>query len=216
MSLQLYHLVLLYHKTIKKDTQMKKALLINGYETYEGVGENRLNRSLIEYTKEILEKKGYVVSVTVVEEGYESKEEHDKILESDVVFVQTPIYWFGIPGAFKSYLDRVFLIGYGIGTFSKGDGRTREDATKKYGSGGLLTDKKYMVSTTSNAPESAFNDENEFMDGLSLDKSMATLHKSFEFCGLQKLPSIGIYDVFKEADRTEDIQNFKAHIEKNF
>lgn len=32
---------------------MKKALLINGYETYEGVGQNRLNNSLIEYTKKI-------------------------------------------------------------------------------------------------------------------------------------------------------------------
>lgn len=195
---------------------MKKALLINGYETYEGVGQNRLNNSLIEYTKEILESKGYEVSVTEVQKDYDPMTEHNKILDSDVVFVQTPIYWFSVPGAFKTYIDRVFLIGYGSGSMSNGDGRTRSDLSKKYGSGGILTDKKYMISTTWNAPESAFNDESEFMDGMSLDQSTALLHKTFQFCGLQKLPSFAVYDVFKQSDRDNDIENFKKHIKENF
>ena len=38
-----------------------KALLINGYETFTGVGEGKLNSSLIEITKEMLEQKGYEV-----------------------------------------------------------------------------------------------------------------------------------------------------------
>ncbi len=193
-----------------------KALLINGYETYEGVGQNRLNNSLIEYTKEILESKGYEVSITEVQEEYDPMSEHNKILEADVVFVQTPIYWFSVPGAFKSYIDRLFLIGYGTGSMSNGDGRTRSDTSKKYGSGGILTDKRYMISTTWNAPESAFNNKEEFMDGMSLDESTATLHKTFQFCGLQKLPSFAVYDVFKEVNREEDIKNFQAHIEENF
>lgn len=193
-----------------------KALLINGYETFEGVGQNRLNNSLIEYTKEILESKGYEVSITEVQNEYNPMEEHNKILDSDIVFVQTPIYWFGVPGAFKSYIDRVFLIGYGTGTMSKGDGRTRSDLTKKYGSGGILTNKKYMISTTWNAPQSAFNDKNEFLDGLNLDEVTLMLHKTFQFCGLEKLPSFAVYDVFKESNRQVDIKNFKAHIESNF
>ncbi len=199
-----------------KNANGKKALLINGYEAFEGVGQNRLNNSLVQYSKEILEEKGYEVSVTEIYKKFDAMAEHDKILAADVVFVQTPIYWFGVPGAFKSYIDRVFLIGYGSGSMSKGDGRTRDDSSQKYGSGGILTDKKYMISTTWNAPETAFNDKNEFIDGLSLDESTLTLHKTFQFCGLEKLPSFAVYDVFKEEDRTQDILNFKNHVKDNF
>lgn len=193
-----------------------KALLINGYEKFEGIGENKLNRSLIQYTKEILEAKGYSVQVTQVEEGYDAKQEYDKILEVDVVFVQFPIYWFSVPGAFKTYIDKVFTLGYVKGTMCIGDGRTSEDTSKMYGSGGLLTDKKYMVSTTWNAPQSVFDNKAEFMDGLSLDDSTAVLHKTFQFCGLSKLPSFAMYDVLKKANLDKEVETFKAHITCNF
>mgnify|MGYP002713001730 CR=1 FL=1 len=193
-----------------------KALLINGYETYEGVRENRLNRSLVEYTKEILESKGYEVKVTNVEKGYDVKDEHDKTLWADVIFVQTPIYWFSAPAKFKEYIDKVYIMGYALGTMSKGDGRTRSDPTKSYGEGGLLTDKKYMLSTTWNAPQQAFEKGNKFYEGMNTDQALVALHKTYQFLGIEKLPSFSIYDVFKEADREQDIVNFKKHIEDNF
>ena len=193
-----------------------KALLINGYETYDGVGEARLNSSLIDITKEILEKKGYEVKITNVENGYDAKEEHDKTLWADVIFVQTPIYWFSAPAKFKEYIDKVYIMGYALGTMTKGDGRTRSDSTKEYGEGGLLTDKKYMLSTTWNAPELAFAEGNKFYDGMNVDEALVALHKTYQFLGIQKLPSFSIFDVFKEADREEDIKNFKAHVEENF
>lgn len=195
---------------------MKKVLLINGYEIHEDVGENRLNQSLTQYAKEILEKKGYEVSITNVTDDYNPMEEHDKILEADIVFAQTPIYWFSVPGAFKTYIDRVFIIGFAQGTMCKGDGRTRTDPSKRYGCGGVLTDKHYMVSTTWNAPEYVFNDEDEFMDGLSLDESTVVLHKTFQLCGMNQLPSFGFYDVFKDGDVVSDIEKFKKHVEENF
>lgn len=195
---------------------MKKALIINGYEEFEGVGENKLNKSMINFTESILTSKGYEVRITEVTGDYNPQEEHDKILDADVIFVQSPIYWFSIPGAFKTYIDKVFLIGYATGSMSNGDGRTRSDINKKYGSGGKLLEKKYMVSTTWNAPESAFNNENEFMDGLSIDDATNVLHKTFQFCGIKKMPSFAIHDVFKSSVISEDIENFKKHIETNF
>lgn len=193
-----------------------KALLINGYETYEGVGEGRLNYSNIETAKDLLEKKGYEVKVTHVEKGYDVEEEHDKTLWADVIFVQTPIYWFSAPAKFKEYIDKVYIMGYAKGTMTKGDGRTRSDSMKGYGSGGLLTDKKYMLSTTWNAPKEAFAKGNEFYDGMNVDQALVALHKTYQFMGLQQLPSFEIYDVFKESNRDEDIRNFKKHIEENF
>jgi len=195
---------------------MKKALLINGYETFEGVGQNRLNRSLIEITKQILEDKGYEVKVTEVEKGYDVSQEVEKHLWADVVFVQTPIYWFNVPGAFKTYIDKVYISGYAEGCMCIGDGRTRDDASKKYGSGGLLKDKSYMISTTWNAPKEAFNDPDEFMDGMSLDEATLYLHKTYQFLGMKKLPSTAIFDIFKHPDCSEQVETFKAHIKANF
>ena len=193
-----------------------KALLINGYETYEGVGEARLNYSLINIAKEILEKKGYEVKVTHVEKGYDVEEEHDKTLWADVIFIQMPVYWFGPPAKYKEYIDKVYLLGYAKGTISKGDGRTRSDSTKGYGSGGLLNTTKYMLSSTWNAPEEAFEAGNDFYDGMNSDQALVAIHKTYQFLGMQQMPSFAVHDVFKEADRTADIENFKQHIETNF
>lgn len=49
------------------------------------------------------------------------------------------------------------------------DGRTRSDASKRYGSGGLMQGKQYMLSITYNCPISEFNNKEGFFEGLSLD-----------------------------------------------
>lgn len=194
-----------------------KALLINGYETFTGVGEGKLNRSLVEMTKEILEKKGYEVQITTIEAGYDALEEHQKLLWADAVYLQTPVYWFGIPALFKSYIDRVLMVGYADGSTLKGDGRTREDASKKYGSGGLLNNKKYMVCSTWNSPDEAFNNKEQFFEGLSVDQVLISLHKSYQFLGMQKIPSFTFFDIFKSAENVSNqVKQFKQHMEANF
>jgi modulator of drug activity B len=194
-----------------------KALLINGYETFTGVGEGKLNSSLLQTTKELLEKKGYEVQTTTIEDGYDVIQEHQKLLWADVVYLQTPVYWFGMPALFKAYIDRVLMVGYGEGTTLTGDGRTRDDETKKYGSGGLLLDKKYMVCSTWNSPSEAFNDKEQFFEGLSVDQVLTSLHKSYQFLGMKKLPSFTFFDVFKSADEvSQQVEEFKKHIHSNF
>lgn len=194
-----------------------KALLINGYESYEGIGEGRLNASLIQTTKEILENKGYEVKVTNVEKGYDVEEEHDKTIWADVVFVQFPMYWFNVPAKLKEYIDKVYILGYIKGTMTVGDGRTRSDESKEYGSGGVLTDKKYMLSFTANEPASAFAPNNKFFEGLNLYQAMISLHKTYQFIGMNPLPSFAIFDVFKSKEGVQkQIEEFKHYIDKNF
>src|SRR6478735_12840799 len=79
------------------------------------------------------------IKTTVVDKGYEVEEEIEKWLWADVVIMQTPIYWFSIPGKFKQYIDCVYM----DNIFFKG--------SSQYGRGGLLTGKKYMFSLTWNA-----------------------------------------------------------------
>ena len=193
------------------------ALLINGYETYEGVGQGKLTPSLIHIADEILQSKGFDVQVTQVEKGYDIAQEVSKILWADIVFIQFPIYWFGAPAKLKEYIDKVCTAGYATGKMATGDGRTRLDSSKEYGSGGLLINKRYMLSTTWNAPKEVFDNNNSFLEGMSLDQTLFSMHKTLQFLGMKSLPSFGIFDVFKNPlEIDNDIETFKRHIEGNF
>jgi len=59
-------------------------------------------------------------------------------MEADIIILQTPVNWFGAPWIYKKYADEVFNSGLQSQKFLTGDGRTREDASKQYGSGGKM------------------------------------------------------------------------------
>lgn len=52
---------------------------------------------------------------------------------------------------------------------------------QKYGSGGLIHDKKYMLSLTWNAPMEAFNDADQFFHGVGVDGVYLPFHKANQF-----------------------------------
>jgi len=188
--------------------------LIDGYETFPGVGEAKLNHSLVKTATEYFENKGHSVKTSCIESGYDAIDEHEKLIWCDILFIQTPVYWFGIPGLFKSYIDRVLMVGYANGSTLAGDGRSRDDTTKQYGSGGLLINKKYIASSTWNAPKEAFSNKQQFLEGFNPDQPLTQLHKSYQFLGMKKIPSFEIYDVFKSPESVaSQVETFKTHLE---
>ena len=64
----------------------------------------------------------------------------------------------GVPWKFKKYTDETLMAMYGKIMWA-GDGRSRTDPSKQYGTGGLAQKKKYMLSLTFNAPKEAFNNK---------------------------------------------------------
>lgn len=68
-----------------------------------------------------------------------------------------------VPWITKKYIDEVFSSGVQSITY-KDDGRSRDDASKKYGSGGLMNEKQYMLSLTYNCPVSEFNKKEGFFE----------------------------------------------------
>lgn len=134
-------------------------LIIDGGCAFN-MSKGELNHYLTNVAKEHLESLGYNVITTRVEQGYEIQDEIQKFLKVDYVILQTPGWWMGVPWQVKKYIYEVFQIAKR--TFFSGDGRTRKDASKKYGTGGLLTGKKVMITSTWNAPEIAFVEEGQF------------------------------------------------------
>jgi putative NADPH-quinone reductase len=104
----------------------------------------------------VLDRGGLDVKTTFIDEGYDVAEEVAKFLWADVIIYQMPGWWMGAPWTVKKYIDEVFTEGHG--SLYASDGRTRSDASQKYGSGGLIQGKQYMLSLTWNAPQQAFDD----------------------------------------------------------
>lgn len=194
---------------------MKKVLLINGHQRYEGFAEGRLNQTLIDTAQDLLNTMGHETRTTIVEQGYEITDELEKYHWAEMVFVQTPVYWMSVPYLFKKYIDEVYTAGLGK-VLCKDDGRTRSDLSKKYGSGGLLWGKKYMISTTWNAPMEAFEDPNQFFEGKGVDGIFMWLHKNYQFFGMEPLPSFSCHDVLKNPDVENDLKRFKQHLDQIF
>ena len=187
--------------------------MINGHQSWE-IAPGKLNQSLIDIAREKFAGKGYEIKYTHIEDEYTAAEEVEKFLWADIIFFQTPVYWMSIPWGFKKYIDEVYMAGYG--TMFDDDGRTRSDPSRKYGSGGLLKGKKYMLSTTWNAPLEAFTDPDQFFEGKGIDGAFIAFHKSQEFVGLEQVPSFACHDVLKDPDIDNDFDRFKAHLKQVF
>lgn len=138
------------------------------------------------------------------------EEETAKILAADLILVQTPIWAMYVPWQMKRWIDLVTTAPSVCGT----DGRSREDPGRKYGTGGFLTDKHYLLSTTWNAPAKALFEPNEFYDGRGLEGALLPLHKQFEYLGVHPLPSFAVHDVYKNPRIPEDLERWKARVAK--
>jgi len=194
---------------------MKKVLIINAHEPYP-FSEGKLNKTLVEMAQHHLEGKGYEVQVTSMTDEYLTDREIDKHQWADVVILQTPVNWMGVPWTFKKYMDEVYTAGMD-GRLCDGDGRTRKDPAKQYGTGGTLTGKKYMISLTYNAPAVAFdNPEQDFFEGKGHDELFWPTHLNFRFFGMSPLATFACYDVLKNPDVENDFKRFEAHLDSQF
>lgn len=175
-----------------------KILIINGHQKYRSA-EGKLNQTLVDRMVSTLSENNEV-QTTIIQNGYNIEEEQQKFIWADVIVYQTPVYWFSVPGLLKTYMDEV----YAYGLFFKG--------AEQYGRGGLLTGKKYMFSTTWNAPKEAFNDPTQFFRGAGLEEALSHLHRAQEFLGLQPLKSFACYDVIKNPKIDTFTAELDAHL----
>lgn len=120
-------------------------------------------------------------------------------------------------GVIKDEMEKrgyeVFTAGMFRGSFLSGDGRTRDDPSKQYGSGGLMQGKKYMLSLTWNAPQAAFGDKDQVLfAGKTVDDVFVANTANYAFCGAEVLPSFSCHDVMKAPDIDGDIARLRAHL----
>lgn len=192
---------------------MQKIFVINGGQSF-GESKGQLNKTITEWTETFLKDNDFEIKVTNVSDGFDGQEEVEKFLWADLIIWHTPIWWFQLPYTLKEYIDSVFEHGRGI--LFKNDGRTRTNPEVNYGTGGLLQGRKYMVTTTWNAPKGAFTLENEVMNETSVDEgTLFGFHIAMKFIGLEKLDGFHFYDVVKgmTPEKFEAYQNdYQNHL----
>ncbi|MFY9088662.1 NAD(P)H-dependent oxidoreductase [Arcobacter aquimarinus] len=192
---------------------MKKVLILNGHQYYDVVAKGELTQHYIDTANDFFLKNGFEVKHTHIEKGYDVEEECQKFEWADYVLFQYPVYWMGVPWITKKYFDETFT----QGRHYVSDGRSRSDASKTYGTGGLLKGKKYMLSLTYNCPTSEFDNKKGFFDGLSLDEAHIATHKTFQFCGLEPLKTYSVHDIFKgDLDLAKELEKFESVLKENF
>lgn len=190
---------------------MSNILIINGAKSFL-ISKGELNNTFANLAFEHLSSLGHNVSMTYVDNGYSVEDEIQKIANSDLIIYQMPGWWMGEPWIVKRYIDEVFTEGHG--TLYANDGRSRSDLSKKYGSGGLLNGKKYMLSLTWNAPLEAFDDPEQFFEGVGVEGVYLHFHKANQFLGLEPLPTFIANDVEKNPQIENDLQRYISHMDK--
>lgn len=191
----------------------QKVLLINTHLTYPGWTEGKLNDSFIEVAKNFFLTKGFEVLETNVETGYTPEEEVAKHLAASIVILQTPINWFGAPWIYKKYVDEVFNHGLQTQQLLRGDGRSNENPTSQYGSGGLMQGKKFMICATWNAPAEAFdNPTQQLMQGKGTADLLLNISSNYRFSGYDVMKDYNCFNIFRRDNISEDLDNYPTYL----
>lgn len=105
--------------------------------------------------------------------------EMDKIAWCDVLVLQFPLWWLGLPAILKGWIDRVFALG-----FAYGGGRWFDI--------GALAGKRAMVSTTIGGPDAAYSDRGVY-GATMMSVLHPLLHGTLAFAGFSVIEPVFVH-----------------------
>ena len=107
--------------------------------------------------------------------------EQEKVLWSDAIVLQFPMWWFSLPAILKGWVDRVFTNGFAYGP-----------AVPPPYTEGALGGRRALLSVTIGARESAFSDRG--VHGRLADVLFPVQHGVLWFTGMAPLAPFAVYD----------------------
>lgn len=189
--------------------QIRHVLIINGGAKH-AFAAGTLNAMLAAVAAETAKNAGATYEMSTAFEPFDADEEVQRFKRADLVIYQMSAWWMGTPWPMKRYIDEVFTAGYGH--LYANDGRTPDDPARRYGSGGLLMGRRYLISATWNAPEAAFTDEAELFEGKGVEALYFPFHKANEMLGLTAFPTFIFADVVKQPRIERDVGRYRAYL----
>lgn len=111
--------------------------------------------------------------------GADVAAEQAKLCAADLVVLQFPLWWYGMPAIMKGWIDRIFEAGYAYDVIDPETGRAR-----KYGDGGLVGRRALTVVTAGDRPGTL---DTRGISGSIEDVLWTTLHGTFWYTGMAAL-----------------------------
>ena len=185
-----------------------KIFVINGGQHFAH-SDGKFNRTLVELDQAFFTpEQGFELQITDVNEDYDPLEEVQKYVWADVIIYHFPVWWFSMPYRLKEYVDKVFTAGHRKGMFYS-DGRKADNPHINYGTGGTMQGRRYLVTTTWNAPETAFTLPGEFFNQTSVDDGVLFgFHRMNAFLSLERMEGIHFHDLEKNVTQ-ERVDSYK-------
>jgi modulator of drug activity B len=182
---------------------MQKILIINGAEKREPMAKGDLAQHVIRFIDKEL-RNDFSIRITDAADGYDIENERQKFLDADIIIYHTPIFWFNMSSALKKYIDDVFI----GGVFFIGG--------KRYGMGGLLTEKQYMLSVTWNAKSTDLTEKDGFLKGRNVDQILLPLHLTNQYVGMHQLATLSLHNVIFNPNIIDFDKKIKEHLSNVF
>lgn len=116
----------------------------------------------------------------VCEGGADVRAEQEKLRVADLLVLQFPLWWYGMPAILKGWVDRVFEAGFAYDVIDPATGRAR-----KYGDGGLRGKRALTIVTAGDRPGSLAP---RGISGSIEDVLWPLLHGTYWYTGMDALP----------------------------
>ena len=116
----------------------------------------------------------------------EVRAEQAKLDRADLLVLQFPLWWFGVPAILKGWIDRVFVRGYAYGIPDPG----HPGQSRRYGDGGLAGKRALAVVTIGS---DAGGHDPRGINGDLTQVLFPLLHGTFFYTGMSPLPPVPVY-----------------------
>ncbi|WJR77438.1 NAD(P)H-dependent oxidoreductase [Bradyrhizobium sp. NP1] len=129
--------------------------------------------------------------------------EHEKLLWCELLILQFPLWWYGVPAILKGWIDRVMSVGFAY------------DRGMKFNNGGLRG-RTGMVSTSTAAEQSRYSPA-EPLAYASMEDTLRPLHRGlFRYVGITPAePFIGwAVNQMSEVERQSCASAYRAHLRR--
>ncbi len=120
--------------------------------------------------------------------------EQAKLDWAELLVLQFPLWWFGMPAILKGWIDRLFVRGYAYGLPDP----DRPGRSLRYGTGGLAGKRALAVVTIGARPE---GHQPRGIEGALGDVLFPLLHGTFFYTGMQALPPLAIHNADRLSQR---------------
>jgi putative NADPH-quinone reductase len=129
----------------------------------------------------------------------EIESEIEKIEWCDLMILQFPLWWFGLPAVLKGWVDRVFAMGR-----TYGGGRIYED--------GVFRGKRALLSLTTGGPEEGYRKGASQRD---ISSVLRPIHRSMQFVGFDVMAPQVIYGPVRLTDeqRKQHFATYAARLQ---